>query len=130
MSKRVVFRGMEHSPVIEAHINQQLAKIDDFLAKERGPSDINLSIEHHEVHAYNKVSINIRTAFNSAAHEHSVHVHKEGDDLYRVIDDAIDTAYQELHEKKQEIVDNLRKEPKLGELYAEQEAKASDESED
>lgn len=120
MSKRVVFRGLEHSPVIEEHINNQLAKIDAFLSKERGPNDVSIAVEQHEKHAVNKVALHVRVTFNSDAHSQDIHVKKEGNELYRVIDETIDTAYRDLLNKKQEIVDDRRKQPKTNEVVAEE----------
>jgi len=42
MHKRITFKGMDHSSVLEDYANQQLAKIEEFLTNERTPVYIDL----------------------------------------------------------------------------------------
>lgn len=96
MNKRIVFRHMDHSSVLEEYANQQLAKVEHFLESERDPIYIDLILEPSKVHRHHKVELRVKTPHYDliSTYEH------EGDKFYDTLDRVIDTMYKELHEKK------------------------------
>lgn len=103
MSKRIAFRGMEHSPVIEEYCNNQLAKVEEFLTHEREPIYLDLTLEAGRTHAHHRVELLIKTP------NYDLISHYEGPDIYDVIDRVIDTMYHELHEAKRKLIDERKK---------------------
>jgi ribosomal subunit interface protein len=101
MNKRIVFRNMEHSDIMEAHANEQLEKIITFLENDRGPVHIDLYLEPSRVHKHHRVDLHVRSAeYNrNASYEH------EGMDFYETLDHVIDVMYRELHEEKRKNID-------------------------
>jgi ribosomal subunit interface protein len=96
MNKRIVFRNMEHSDVMEAYANEQLEKIITFLENDRGPVHIDLYFEPSRVHEHHRIELHVKSAeydLNSS-YEH------EGQGFYDVLDRVIDVMYRELHEAK------------------------------
>src|SRR6478735_584270 len=96
MHKRIVFRNMEHSDVMENYANEQLEKIINFLENDRGPVSINLYLEPSKVHQHHHVELHVKSAEYDL---HSSYEH-EGMGFYETLDHVIDVMYRELHEKK------------------------------
>jgi ribosomal subunit interface protein len=96
MEKRILFRHMEHSKVLEEYANEQLAKIEHFLENEREPIYIGLTFEPSKVHAHHKVELLVKTPHYDliSSYEH------KGEAFYETLDRVIDVMYRELHEKK------------------------------
>lgn len=103
MQKRITFRGMEHSPVIEEHINKQLHKIEEFLSHERPPVTLNIVLESHELRAHHKIDIKIKSG------NYDVYVHRFGHDMYLLLGEVLDIAYRELRKQKEAWVDRHKK---------------------
>lgn len=112
MSKRVVFRHMDHSQEIENFANQKMAKIDDFLTHEKTPITINLIMEPSKVHAHPRIEFRVTSPDFQVVVTHE----RQGEDFYEVLNYVIDTAYRELIKQKQRRVDDLRKGIKHGEF--------------
>ena len=96
MNRRIVFRNMEHSDVMEAYAKDQLEKIVDFLENDRGPVFIDLYLEPSKVHEHHRVELRVKSAdydLNSS-YEH------EGSGFYDTLDRVIDTMYRQLLEQK------------------------------
>lgn len=96
MNKRIVFRNMEHSDVMEAYANEKLEKIVTFLESDRGPVYIDLYLEPSKVHEHHRVELHVK----SAEYNLNSSYEKEGMDFYDVLDHVIDVMYRELHEAK------------------------------
>ena len=96
MNKRIVFRNMDHSDVMEKYANEQLEKIIQFLENDRGPVYIDLYLEPSKVHEHPRVELHVKSAeYNlNSSYEY------EGVGFYDVLDRVIDTMYRELHEAK------------------------------
>ncbi|MGC2310514.1 MAG: HPF/RaiA family ribosome-associated protein [Candidatus Babeliaceae bacterium] len=103
MNKKITFRGMDSSPVMEKHINEQLAKIEAFLAHERPPIKMNILVEGHPSHAHNKAEIRL------SAPEYDVFITEEGPHLYKLIDSVLDRTYDSLRQQKEKRVDRNKK---------------------
>lgn len=116
MDKRIVFKNTQHSSVMEDYANQQLAKIEEFLASsnimdhapggkasdvENSDSSIciNLVIEPSKTREHNRVELRIKGPGYDLISEY------EGAEPYDVLDRVIDVMYQNLREYKQKEVD-------------------------
>ncbi|MEX0940532.1 MAG: ribosome-associated translation inhibitor RaiA [Candidatus Babeliales bacterium] len=102
MDKKITFRQMEHSDVMEKYINGQLAKIEQFLTHEREPIFIELVLEPVKIHAHHRVELRVKTP------DYYLISNYEGPEFYDVIDRVIDVMYRQLCEKKRELVDDKR----------------------
>lgn len=116
MHKRIVFKNTQHSSVMEDYANQQLAKIEEFLAKsnimDHAPSEnspdaqasdssiyIDLSIEPSKTREHNLVELSVKgPGYNLVSNY-------EGAEIYDVLDRVIDVMYRQLIEYKQKEVD-------------------------
>jgi ribosome-associated translation inhibitor RaiA len=96
MNKRIVFRGMDHSDVMERHADDQLQKIITFLEHDRGPVYIDLYLEPSKVHEHHRVELHVK----SAEYNLNVSYEREGMGFYEVLDHVIDVMYRQLHEAK------------------------------
>jgi len=96
MNKRIVFRNMDHSDVMEEYANGQLERVMEFLKDDRGPVFIDLYLEPSRVHRHHRVELHVKSAdYNlNSSYEH------EGMDFYATLDRVIDTMYRLLHEEK------------------------------
>lgn len=102
MEKKITFRQMEHSQVMEDYINQQLVKIEKILEHEREPIYLEVFLEPSKVHAHNKVHILVKTP------RYYLNSDYEGPEFYDVLDRVIDTMYRQIIEKRKELQDEER----------------------
>lgn len=104
MHKRITFRNMEHSVVMENYINQQLQKIEAFLENEPSPIYIDFVLEACKVREHPRAEIRLKSTHYDlvSSYEHT------GVDMYDVIDRVIDVMYKELHEVKKRNVENRK----------------------
>jgi len=104
MHKRITFRNMEHSDVMEEYVNKQLEKVEKFLKREPTPIYIDVVLEDSKVHEHPRVEMRIKTPnFEEVSnYEH------EGVDMYNAIDRVIDVMYRLLREHKQKEVDQRK----------------------
>ena len=103
MQKKITFSGREHTPVLDTHIDEQLAKIERFLADEPTPRLIEVSVEFHEVHQHNRVVARVKSPHYNCYAEH------EGPDVTTEINEVIDRLYSQLREAKGKLVDAHKK---------------------
>lgn len=103
MKRRVVFKNMQHSEVIENFAQQKLEKVEKLLSSERTPISINLVIEGHNVHAYNKIELIISTA------DFKLIAHHEGSDIYNEINTVIDKMVEEIRSAKEKKAEEKKK---------------------
>jgi ribosome-associated translation inhibitor RaiA len=104
MHKRIVFRHMDHSPVIEDFANQQLAKIEKFLESEPTPVYIDLVMMPSKTHEHSRIELLVKTPHYEKITEHEF----QGDKFYDVLTDVIDTMYKELLEAKRRLKDDRK----------------------
>lgn len=102
MDKKITFRQMDHSQVMEDYINQQLVKIEKILEHEREPIFFEIVLEPSKVHAHNKVHILVKTP------RYYLNSDYEGPEFYDVLDRVIDTMYRQIIEKRKELQDKDR----------------------
>ncbi len=103
MDKKITFRNMDHSDVMENYSNEQLVKIEKFLKNEREPIFIELVLEPVKIHAHHRVELRIKTPHYFLISNY------EGPKFYDVLDRVIDIMYRQLCEKKKELVEKNRK---------------------
>jgi len=99
MHKRITFRRMEHSPVMEDYAENQLKKIYDFLTNERPPIYVDLILQPSKIHAHHFIELRVKTPHYDLISNY------EGPNFYDVLDRVIDVMYQELHEAKRKRID-------------------------
>jgi ribosomal subunit interface protein len=102
MEKKMTFRNMDHSNVMEQYVNEQLAKVEEFLTNEREPIFMEIVLEPSTVHAHHLVEIRLKTP------DYNLISNYEGPHMYEVIDRVIDVLYQQVHEEKRKRVDAKR----------------------
>jgi len=102
MHKRITFKGMEHSSVLEDYANDQLTKVEDFLKNERSPIYIDLVFEPSKVHAHHKIELRVKSPNYDRISNY------EGTDFYHTLDRVIDVMYHELLEEKRRHIDERK----------------------
>jgi ribosomal subunit interface protein len=104
MIKRIVFRGVDHSDLIEEYANKQLKKIEQFLENERTPIYIDLILEPSKLHQHSRVELRVKSPSYDliSTYEH------EGVEFYEALDRVIDTMYFRLHEESKKRHDHLK----------------------
>jgi ribosomal subunit interface protein len=101
MNKKLTFRHMDHSAVIEEYFYKHLSKIERFLeASAREPIFIEMLVEAHPVHAHNKVEIRLH-----APNYHFI-AYTEDPDIYKAIDQTIHKVHNDLTKAKEKLVDH------------------------
>jgi ribosomal subunit interface protein len=100
MNKRITFRGAPHSAVIEQHVEKHLERIIKFLENERSPKNIDIVLDFHPDHAHNGIDIRVTTP------SHSVVTKREGQDIFMVINEALDVVYNDLRKQKAKMIVN------------------------
>lgn len=96
VEKRIAFKNMEHSAVLEEFANKKLEKIEKLLETERLPIRIELVIECSHVHAHQKVELIVHTA------DYCLMANHEGPDIYIEIKKVMDKMLEEVRTAKDE----------------------------
>ena len=94
MHRRITFRKMESSPIIEEHANKLIDKLMILLAKEPTPIYIDLILEPSKIHAHNKVDLLLKTPNYSLVSSY------EGPDIYDVLNRVFHVMNQKLKKHK------------------------------
>ena len=102
MHKKITFRNMDHSSVMEDYANQQLEKVIHFLEHENTPRYVDLILEPSTVHSHHRVELRVKTPNYDRVSNY------EDTDFYNVLDRVIDTMYKELCEDKKKRNDYLK----------------------
>jgi ribosomal subunit interface protein len=102
MIKRIMFRHMDHSDVMQEYANGQLAKIEEFLSHGRDPIYVDLVLEPSKVHAHHRIELRIKTP------KYEKFCDYEGPKFYDVLDHVIDTMYRMLLEEKRKQEDHVK----------------------
>ena len=104
MHKRITFRNMATSTVMEEYASKQLKKIEDFLAEEKTPIYIDLVFEPSKVPEHHRVELRVKTP----NYDRISNYEHEGMPFYEVVDRVIDVMYYELHEDKKRMVEDRK----------------------
>ena len=104
MHKRIVFRSMDHSDSMEDYANQQLEKIEEFLANEPTPINIELILQPSKKRSHHHVELRVKTPNYDLVsnYEH------EGVEFYDVLDRVVDVMYKRLREEKKKMLDKRK----------------------
>lgn len=102
MHKRVTFRHMDHTPVLEEFVNKQVERIEKLLVAEREPIYLDVVLEAFPNHAHHGVEIRLKTPhFDLIAHN-------EGAEMYQEIDRTIETMIKEIKKAKDKFIEDQR----------------------
>jgi ribosomal subunit interface protein len=102
MNIQVTFQNCDGSPVMEKHINEQMAKIVHFLEKEPTPIWIDIIIKPGRTHAHHQVEFLLKTP------HYELVTHDEGPKIYQILDNVIDAMYAQLRKKKDKRVEDRK----------------------
>lgn len=103
--KKISFRGTPPLADVEEHVERSLGRIVSFLDKERAPYTLDFVLEKHPTHGHDAVNFHAQVTYNEAAGSHTFEVHREGNILMKIADEAIDAMYRQILEKKRQLVD-------------------------
>ena len=103
MKKRITYRGIDSTPVLEEAINLHLEKVERLLEREPTPIMIDIILEASKVHAHDKVELRIKTP------HYDLIAHHEGPDMYKQIDSVVDKMVREIRRAKEKRVDDQKK---------------------
>ena len=106
MHKRITFRNMDHSDIMEKYIERQLEKIQKFLKNEPTPIYIDMILEPSKIHEHPRAELRIKTPHFDLISNYEY----EGVEMYDVIDRVIDVMYRQLleHKKKEDDQKKMR----------------------
>ena len=107
MHRKITFRSMEHSNLIEQDINKKLDKLDKFFKHEEGPVNIETTVETHPVKHYCVVEIKIQSR------QYNLVARAEGAVMRDVIDEVGHKIEKDIAREKERLVDNERHRPKM-----------------
>lgn len=99
MNIQFTFRGMERSGTLEEFVNEQLAKIQEFLVHEKEPIYLHLIFTAKFTHHDNRVE------FQITGPGYTLNAHREGPELYKITGEVIDRMYKQLTEAKRKRID-------------------------
>jgi ribosomal subunit interface protein len=103
MNKRITFRHMEPTPVIEEFAQKHLERLDKLLENERTPIYIDLVLEAFPNHAHQRVELLVKTP------HYDLVAHHEGPEMYQEIDRVVDIMMRELRKAKERFNDEQKK---------------------
>ena len=104
MHKRVTFRNMDHSDVMEEYIHQQLAKVEQFLDEEPTPIYIDMVLDSSKTREHPHAELRVKTPHFDCISDYE----RTGVDMYDVIDRVIDIMYHQLREQKKKSCDDRK----------------------
>jgi ribosomal subunit interface protein len=102
MNIQITFQNSDSSKVMEQHIREQLQKIVHFLEKEPSPIYIEIFVKPSKVHAHHQIDFVLKSP------NYSLDVQKEGEEIYKVLDEVIDTMYAQLRKMKDKHVEDRK----------------------
>jgi ribosomal subunit interface protein len=94
MNIRITFRGMESSGAVEKYLAERNKKLERMLTGERDPINLEIILEAQPVHAQFAVELRLHAA------DYHVRAHKQGTDLYGLIDSTFDVLVSEIRKFK------------------------------
>ena len=103
MKKRIVYRGIESTPVLEEFINAHLEKVEKLLENEPTPVFIDVVIEQSKIHSHHRVEVKVKSP------HYDLVAHHEGPEMYQEIDTVTDKMVAEIRRAKEKRVDKKKK---------------------
>lgn len=102
MQKRVVFRHMEHTPLLEDFAHKHLERVEKLLVGEETPVSLDLVLESAPNHAHNKVELRVSTP------RYTLVAHNEGPEMYQEIDTVVEKMIREIKKAKDKLEDKKK----------------------
>ena len=102
MNSKITCRNCQHTPDLDAHIQEQFKRIESFLEKERLPQNIEVVVEMHPKHQHHLVTIRLDVA------DHKYFAQHEGTDVFAEINEVFDRIYAQLRDRKEQHVDKQK----------------------
>ncbi len=102
MNIQITFQNSDSSKIMEQHIREQLQKIVHFLEKEPSPIYIEIFVKPSKVHAHHQIDFVLKSP------NYTLDVKKEGEEIYKVLDEVIDTMYAQLRKLKDKHVEDRK----------------------
>jgi ribosome-associated translation inhibitor RaiA len=102
MQRQITFRSMTSTQALENYTNEYMTRIYSFLENEREPIYTHMILTGGVPHAHSEVELLIKTP------HYDLVIKKEGPDMYKLINEVIDLAYLQLHEKKKKLIEDER----------------------
>ena len=105
MKRQITFHNMSHSEPMEAHANEKLNKLEEFLKDPEftTPMNIQLWLKANPQHPHHAVELLLKTP------QLSLEAHDEGTDMYVTIDNTIDKMVKLLVKEKKKNIDKRQK---------------------
>lgn len=103
MKKKISFHNMPHSDPLEQHTHQKLEKVGVFVDDTIRPFHVEVWLKANKTHPHHAVEIHLKTPM------FDLHAHKEGVDMYVVVDQAIDKIVALLIKEKEKHIDKQQK---------------------
>ena len=103
MQKKILFQGLERTPIIDRHIDEHVGKIERFLAEEPSPKHFDFSIEFNKIHQFYRVKARIKSPHYDCIAEH------EGPEVNFEIKEVIDRLHDQLRVLKEKLVDRHKR---------------------
>jgi len=107
MNRKITFRSMDHSDIIENYINKKLDKFDKFFKDEQGPVSFEVVLEAHRIKNYFIVEVRLQSR------EYNFVAQAEGDDMYTMIDEAEHKMMQQVSRAKEKRIHEIDSQPKM-----------------
>lgn len=102
MKKRILYKNMESTPVLEEFANKHLEKVEKILENEPTPIYLDLTLESMPTHAHHRVEMIVKSP------HYDLVAHHEGPEMYQEIDHVVDTMIRELRKAKARLVDEAK----------------------
>lgn len=103
MNIKISFHNMPHSDPLEAHTNQKLEKIFEFLDTEQRPFNIEVWLKAHKLHPHHVAEMHLKTK------NLDLMAHDEGPDMYIAVDNTVDKMVKLIKKEKDKINDRHHK---------------------
>jgi ribosomal subunit interface protein len=95
----ITFRHMDHQPVLDDYARKYIAKLEKFLKDERTPIIVELVLDAERTHHHHGAELRVKTP------HYTLNAHKEGPDMYLLIEALVDAMCSELRRAKDRRVD-------------------------
>jgi ribosomal subunit interface protein len=103
VDKRVAYRNMDATADLEALINDRLEKVANLLKTEKTPQYLDFVLTAHHSGVLYKAELNTTTP------DYKLYTQSEGHDMYKQIDESIDTMVDQIRKAKSKESDHRKK---------------------
>lgn len=103
MNINITFRGVEHTPVLENYVYEQLERFNRALSDEHEPIYIEFVLNAERNHHHHHVEIRVKTP------RYHIITHYETFDMYETINKAVERMHDELAKELGRLDDREKK---------------------